>query len=135
MSTEISHLQCLCGAINEPAPLLASATLPIQTELCHYNICRQTTGALAATFANLTGSPCTKSLGACTRNSTSGWRVERYHCSICGTRVFDHATNTGNWLACSGIVEPKMSEGEHPRAESENVIKIVSHDFVGDTGE
>ena len=98
-------------------------------------MCRQTTGALAATFADLKGAPSAKSLEACTRNGKSGWRVDRYHCSTCGTRVFDHATDTGNWLGCSGIVEPKMGGGEHPQAKSENVVKMVSHDFVGDTGD
>ena len=39
------------------------------------------------------------------------------------------------FMACSGIAEPKMSEGEHPRAKSENVIKIVSHDLVADTND
>ena len=134
-----SHLQCLCGAISEPASLLESLTLPIETELCNCNICRRTIGSLGASFAQLNGPPSKKSLENCTKYSKAGGRVDDYHCKTCGTRVFDHAPATDSWNACSGIVEPHYIEaedcGKGVKPESQNVIKIVSHDFVGDTGD
>ena len=127
MSNDASHLQCLCGTIHESASLLSAKSFPIETELCHCNICRHCSGVLGGTFARLTGPPSKISLDACTRYSRAGGRVDRYFCSKCGTRIFDHATNSDNWYACSGVIEPKSTEPH------QNVMKITSHGYVADT--
>lgn len=123
MSVGATHLQCLCGAVREQASLLDCTKLPIETELCHCNLCRQTSGALFGAFAKLRHKPA--SIGACGRYARVGGRVDRYFCLTCGTRTFDHVTDTDYWLACAGIIESDGSQ--------DNVIKVLQHEYVSDT--
>ncbi|KAF2093197.1 hypothetical protein NA57DRAFT_61715 [Rhizodiscina lignyota] len=122
MSTIASHFQCYCGSVREPGALLSSWNFPIESEFCHCNPCRQTTGVLGGTFVELKGQP--SSLDACTRYARPGGCVDRYFCSTCGTRTFDHNTGSRKWFACSGIVEPSPAQ---------DVVRVSIHAFVADT--
>jgi hypothetical protein len=132
MADTISHLHCYCGAVREPADLLASTTLPITSEFCHCNPCRQTTGCLGGTFAALAGQPSAPSRAACTRypHRPDGGRIDRFFCATCGTRTFEHDVRTDRWYAQMGILEPRATASPPPA-----VVRVSSHAFVADTGD
>lgn len=127
MSTQTSHLQCLCGKVYQPASSIDAEKYPIRTHFCHCNTCRQTSGALGGTFVKLTSRPSDAALNACTTHTLSGGQVDRYFCSTCGTRTFNHVTTNGYWSACSGMVERKDGDTDG------DVSKIAGHALVSDT--
>lgn len=127
MSADTSHLQCLCGAVREPAYILVAKRYPIEVHWCHCNPCRYTSGNLGNNSVRLSGKPTQSSLDACTVYVAPGGEAERYFCSTCGTRTFNHEIGSESWAACSGLIEPKTSESIR------DIVAIKDHIFVGDT--
>lgn len=127
MSADTSHLQCLCGAVREPASILAAEHYPIEVHWCHCNPCRYTTGALGNNSVRLSGKPSKSSLDACTIHIAPGGEAERHFCSTCGTRTFNHEVGSELWAACSGMIEPKALQKDR------DIVSIKDHIFVGDT--
>lgn len=128
MSADTSHLQCLCGAVQEPASILAAEHYPIEAYWCHCNPCRYSSGNLGNNSVTLSGKPAQSSLDACTIHiAVAGGEAERYFCSTCGTKTFNHDVGSESWAACSGMIEPKTLENNR------DVVAIKDHIFVGDT--
>jgi hypothetical protein len=125
-----SHLTCFCGAINEPASLLADQTLPIENYFCHCDTCRFSTGALAVAYLTLTTSPSEKSL-----KNTTGYRTSagytRLFCKECGCNAFIRGDLDGSWICSAGIVEFKDDPSGDEQG-SRNVSKLLFHEYVGD---
>ncbi|RVX68811.1 hypothetical protein B0A52_07466 [Exophiala mesophila] len=157
MPLQATHLQCLCGAIHEPATLLSShhqpsdtststtILLPIpesvyRTTICHCNICRQTTGAVGAWFVPLKGRPSETSMAnVSSYNATKD--VTRYFCSTCGCNVFIFDGPTGHWIACAGIVETEdtkdnqaieTTQSSDVQKPGKNISNLQYHEWVDD---
>lgn len=128
MSQQTSHIQCLCGAFHEPSSLLAATHLPIPTEMCHCNPCRQTSGSVGSTCVELSASPSEKSLANSTMYLQKGGRIEKWFCETCGTRTTDYSREKGKWFLNSGCIVP-LDEMVG------DLVKVVKHEFVGDTGD
>ena len=124
-STSTSNIRCLCGAVDFPL----DCDLPANTELCHCNPCRYTTGALFGGWANLNSPPPKEVLEKCTVYHSSKTH-ERYFCSTCGTKLFVHPHHTPNgkerdfWVVFGGAIDPPDG--------TDQVLNIESNEFVGD---
>lgn len=127
MSADTSHLQCLCGKIREPASIIAAEQYPIQVHWCHCDSCRHTTGTLGNNSVTLSAKPSEASLKACTLYVTG--QTERYHCSTCGTRTFNHGIDSEKWAVCSGMIEPKTLDKDR------DVVSPMDHSHVAETGD
>jgi len=118
MALTATHLQCLCGAIHEPASLLKVDHLPLQNDICHCSMCRFQSGSLAAWFAGLKGRPSDKSMANVTGyNATK--IATRYFCTTCGCNVFVYMHDDDRWLACAGIVEVSVNDMEQKAGDDE----------------
>jgi hypothetical protein len=127
VSTRDAHLTCLCGAVQESGSLLAGETFPEETDLCHCNPCRYTSGALYSTTGNLRTAPSAASLAKCAAFASSE-HLTRYFCRTCGSQCFILHNAQQRWTAFSGIIEASDSN-----AQPENIVKITYHGYVDDT--
>lgn len=124
-STKDADLTCLCGAVQESGSLLAGETFPVDTDLCHCNICRYSTGGLFSTTGDLREAPSTASLANC-RSYAASSRLTRYFCKVCGSYCFVHQNEQKRWMAFSGIITPRS-------ASTSDVVKVSWQGYVGDT--
>lgn len=124
-----SSLTCLCGLINEPASLLPSASLPYDANMCHCNICRQTTGALSGSYIYLKGPPSDELLNNATAYKTST-SFTRFFCKRCGCNVFVRCERDGAWVACAGVID--LASDQRNPASGTNVSEVLYHEHVSD---
>ena len=121
-------INCLCGAVSGPV----SATLPAETELCHCNPCRHTTGTLFAGFAELAKPPTKDTLAECSVYHSSKTH-DRLFCATCGTKVFvtAHTYPDGRkrdeWFAHGGAVE-WPEDGE----QNQNTLRALTNEWLQD---
>src|SRR5690349_1482733 len=122
--TDQTIINCLCGKVNEKG-LVASRTLPVETELCHCNPCRYTTGTIGASFVPLASRP-SQSLQADNQHLLVGYdssaKLTRYFCGTCGSHCFVNTHRKDKWYACSGVVEhATVAPPEQEQQSAENV--------------
>lgn len=123
MAESESTITCQCGAINFKADL----KLPVKTEFCYCNPCRQTTGAQFLGFTALRDRPPASALANCSSYASSK-DLDRYFCSTCGTKLFIHVhreEKKDRWSCLAGAVDPPKG--------TENVIDVEMNEFVEDT--
>lgn len=126
-ATAQAHISCLCGAVSEPGSLLSTAALPTDTDLCHCNPCRYTSGGLFTTIGELRCAPSTRSLSKCTAYASSKI-LTRYFCSTCGSYCFLHTHAANRWTVFSGLIEPAELN-----AHTNDVVRTTHQGFAGDT--
>jgi hypothetical protein len=133
VTTSLASLTCLCGAISVPATILAEPNLPLNTGICHCNVCRYTTGSLGASFPPLSFSPPQETLSKLTAYHSSK-NVVRYFCSTCGCHCFCLVIDDEQWFGLGGTIEPVASlDPDNSTPWPKDVVKVSSHRHVLDT--
>ena len=124
-------INCRCGAVNYPL----EDSLPGDTELCHCNPCRHTTGALFLGFVNLRNSkPDPSVLEKCTAYASSKTH-NRWFCSICGTPLFVETHHKpdgsvlGSWACLGGAIDPPQGS-----TGNSTVLNVETNEWLADTG-
>jgi hypothetical protein len=128
-----ARLTCHCSAVSESGALLSASLLPADTELCHCNPCRYSTGSLAVSFLPLSHGPSIETLSRLTAYRSSAI-LTRFFCSICGCQCFlQHHQPHDQWYCLSGVVEQSPESKAKDERWPTNIVRIHSHQFVSDT--
>lgn len=127
-----AHLTCPCGVISEPGSILSSSEIPINTEMCHCNPCRYSTGSLGATFPPLRPPPSEDTISK-PKGYKSSDATTRYFCSKCGSHCFVLGHKQKEWYCLGGVIEPKPASKASQAPWPEDTVRVSRHDFVLDT--
>lgn len=127
MTSDI-HITCLCGK-SEEIVRIAAKSLPVETLLCHCNICRYTSGVLCASYLALASPP---GLTASLTKYQSSAKMERRFCGTCGSHVFAYNADLDEWYVAAGVIETPDANGHVAMVPP---TRLVRHEYVADTGD
>jgi len=128
--TASAILTCHCGAVKEPGTLLNCDHLPAETEFCHCDACRHSTGAAFGGGIPLHHRPDSISKCAVYMSST---KVTRHFCRRCGCHCFVQVQRDGSWWASGAIVEQTAESKARREAWPSDLLKATEHYYIGDT--
>lgn len=120
------HITCLCGK-SEGTVRVTAQRLPMETVLCHCNICRYTSGVLCVSYLTLASPP---RLEASLIPYQSSAKMERKFCGVCGSHIFAHNSDVDEWYLATGVIEPI---GARSAGKAMQPTSLVRHEFVSDT--
>lgn len=120
------NITCLCGK-SEGTVSVASQSLPVETLLCHCNICRYTSGIMCVSYLTLASPP---GWEASLITYQSSAKMQRKFCVTCGAHVFAYDSNLDEWYVATGVIE---TLDQRPAGCMMQATKHVKHEYVSDT--
>lgn len=118
-------ITCLCGRSQGKAEV-AAESLPVETLLCHCNICRYTSGVLCVSYLTLASPPGMKES---LQTYQSSARMRRIFCGVCGAHIFAYNSDLNEWYLATGPIETLDSA----YGIMMETTRLVQHEFVSDT--
>lgn len=114
---------CLCKRFSIDIPV-SQSSLPLTAQFCHCNRCRRSSGALCATYLNLTSegfSPDNTVLSRLTGYKSSE-KITRWACSTCGCHVLWHGPEEREWWIPTGCLD-----------RLDGLVNFSAHIYIEDT--